>query len=604
MGAPRLTQRVTSTTAMQQKLTPEQAFAAALQLHQAGRLAEAERGYRYVLAQDSSHSDALHFLGVIAMQTGKLEPALELVRLSVEMRPDGAVYRNNLGQVLERMGHGEEAAQAYRAAVELDPQYAEAWNNLGHLLQSRDELAKAESNLREAIRLNPQYPEPHTNLGNLFKDRGDLDDAIGEYRRAIELSPQQSYIHSNLLLTLHYHPDYSPADLKREHEAWAQRHVAPLASQRREHSNDATPGRRLRIGYVSPDFREHAIARFILPVLTQHDANAFEVFAYADVVRRDETTGAIRANVHRWREITTLNDAQLADAVRADGIDILVDLAAHSGKNRLLAFARKPAPIQVTWLAYCSTTGVDAIDYRLTDRFLDPPGTRLDQYTEASVHLPGCYWCYSAPAAARPQEQSNERLGGPPTFGCLNNFAKVTNATLELWTLLLQRVPESRLLLFAPPGSHRDRVRRALSAGQIAENRLSFVPRQPFADYLDTWRGIDVALDPIPYGGGTTTCDALWMGVPVVTLAGRTAVARAGSSLLSHVGLEEFVARSQEQYVDCAAALIRDTDRLAQLRGDLRGRLRASPVMSAHDFTRGLESAYREMWRNWCASRG
>jgi predicted O-linked N-acetylglucosamine transferase (SPINDLY family) len=583
--------------------SPDQAFAIALGHHQAGRLAEAERGYREILQVDSRHSDALHFLGVIAFQTDNLEPALDLVQRSVALRPDGAVYRNNLGQILERLGRGEEAERAYAAAVALDPAYAEAYNNLGHRLHGRDELAGAETCFRKAVELNPQYAEPHTNLGNLLKDRGELDAAIAEYRQAIALNPGQSFLHSNLLLTLHYHPDYSPADLKREHAAWARRHVAPLVSARRLHINDAAPDRRLRIGYVSPDFREHAVARFILPVLEAHDAREVEVFAYSDVVRPDNVTHSIRARVHQWRDVNALSDEQVAAVVRADRIDILVDLAAHSGRNRLLAFARKPAPVQITWLAYCSTTGVDAIDYRLTDRFLDPPGTDLTQYTERSIALPDCYWCYSPPLQAGATAPPCDRREGPLTFGCLNNFAKVTNATLALWMELLQRVPEAMLLLYAPPGHHRDRVHEAMRQKQLPAGRLRFVPRQPLADYLDTWRDIDVALDPFPYCGGTTTCDALWMGVPVVTLAGRTAVSRAGASLLSNVGLERLIARSSEEYVALAASLIRDAAALARFRAELRERLHASPVMDAKRFTRNLEATFRRVWKTWCEDR-
>jgi len=577
----------------------EQIFASALQQHQRGRLAEAERGYREILQRDPSHSDALHFLGVVAFQTGNLEPALELVRRSVAMRPDWPIYQNNLGQVLERLGRNDEAASAYTTAIDLDPSYAEAFNNLGRILEKQDLASQAEAHYRKAIRLDPGYAEPHTNLGNVLKDRGELDAAIASYRRAIELSPGQSALHSNLLLTLHYHPDYSPADLAREHREWAGRHVAPLTAARRPHPNDPAPKRRLKIGYVSPDFREHAVSRFIVPVLAQHDRNEFEVFAYADVTRPDEVSDTIRTLVDHWEVTEALSDAQLAEAVRRDRIDILVDLAAHSGKNRLLAFARKPAPVQVTWLAYCSTTGVDAIDYRLTDRFLDPPGTDLSCYTERSVYLPDSYWCYQAPG----HEIPNNRRAGPPTFGCLNNFAKVTKPTLDLWMDLLQRVPEAQLLLYAPPGSHRERITAAMQAAGPAPERLRFVPRQSFEDYLQTYRDIDVALDPFPYGGGTTTCDALWMGVPVVSLAGATAVSRAGSSLLSNAGLEHLVARSPKDYLVIAASTLRDTESLARMRRELRSRIVESPIMAARDFTRNLETAFRAMWCSWCENR-
>jgi protein O-GlcNAc transferase len=369
---------------------------------------------------------------------------------------------------------------------------------------------------------------------------------------------------------------------------------------RRPHGNSPEPDRRLRIGYVSPDFREHPVARFVLPLFREHDRGQVEVFTYSDVTRQDPVTRMLRDHVDQWRDVATLRDEQLADLVRADEIDILVDLAAHSGHNRLLAFARKPAPVQVTYLAYCSTTGVDAIDYRITDRFLDPP-EEPSQYTEASIYLPHCYWCYSAPPLGG--LPATERRPGPPTFGCLNNFAKVSDVTLGLWMKLLRRVPEARLLVYARTEAHRDRVRRALREASVDETRAAFVGRQSLANYLQTYSEIDVALDPYPYGGGTTTCDALWMAVPVVSLAGRTAVSRAGSTLLSNVGLEDLVARSEAQYIELAAGLIRDTDRLAQLRGELRRSLESSPVMDARQFARDFEAALRTVWRAWCESR-
>ncbi len=584
-------------------LNVEEAFAHALRHHRSGRLADAERGYREILQLEPRHADSLHLLGVIALQTGNPEPALSLIQRAVAIRPDGALYRNNLGQVLERLGRVDDAARAYEAAIELDPRDAEPVNNLGRILEKQERLADAETHYRKAIELNAQYAEPQVNLGNVLKDRGELDGATSAYRRAIALRPDLSALHSNLLLTLHYHPDYSPADIAREHRQWAKRHAVPLAAAQTPHENDPQPQRRLRIAYVSPDFREHPVARFILPLLESHDRQRFEVVAYHDIARQDGVTKLIRKHVDQWRDIADLTDEQTADRIRSDGIDILVDLTAHSGRNRLLVFARKPAPVQVTYLAYCSTTGVDAIDYRLTDRFLDPPEDDTSHYSEQSFRLPDCYWCYSRPPLQTDRLPSSERQPGPLTFGCLNNFSKVTDPTLELWMKLLSRMSETRLLLYARSEQHRERVRGFMRRANVAASRVAFVGRQPFEDYLETWRDIDVALDPIPFGGGTTTCDALWMGAPVVTLAGRTAVSRGGSSILCNTGLGELVSRNEAQYLDLAARLIVDSQRLAKLRRELRSRLEDSAVMNSARFTREVEAAFREMWRRWCANR-
>jgi protein O-GlcNAc transferase len=577
----------------------ERAFAAALEHHRAGRLAEAERGYRDILQRQPQHADSLNLLGVIALQTGNLEAALALVQRAVALRPDAAVCRNNLGQILERLGRDDEAVRCYETALELDAGYAEAHNNWGLALARRDRLAEADAHYEQAIALDPTYAEPQTNRGNLLKDRGEIDAAIACYRRAIELRPDLSALHSNLLLALHYHPGCSPADLQREHGAWAERHVAPLAAARRPHENSRDPERRLRVGYVSPDFREHPVARFVLPLFREHDRKQVEVYAYSDVAQVDPTTNLLRNRVDRWRDVATLGNDELARTIRADGIDVLVDLAAHSGGNRLLLFARKPAPVQVTYLAYAGgTTGVDAIDYRITDRVLDPPEEQ-SPYTESALHLPNGYWCYSEPQV-RP---APTRAEGPPTFGCLNTFAKVSDVTLELWMRLMQAVPDARLLLYARTDFHRDRVRRAMRTAGVDERRAAFVGRQSLADYLLTYREIDVALDPHPYGGGTTSCDALWMGVPVVTLAGRTGVSRAGATLLANVGLEQLVARSAEQYIELAAGLIRDANGLAALRAELRGRVEASALMDAPQFARDFEALLRSAWREWCYSR-
>jgi predicted O-linked N-acetylglucosamine transferase (SPINDLY family) len=300
-----------------------------------------------------------------------------------------------------------------------------------------------------------------------------------------------------------------------------------------------------------------------------------------------------------------LSDEAAARIIRDDQIDILVDLTMHMADNRLLVFARRPAPVQATYLAYCGTTGLVAIDYRLTDPFLDPPyendagGGPI--YSEESICLPETYWCYRPPAEIELRSTPPTLNSGHVTFGCLNNFCKVTGATLDAWGQLMQRVPGSRLVIHARPGSHRDRVRDFFTSQNIAPDRLTFADKLPLRDYLRLYEAIDVALDSFPYGGGTTTCDALWMGVPVVSLAGQTAVSRGGLSILSNLGLPELVAADVEGYIEIASGLARDLSRLADLRGTLRNRMLRSPLMDAPRFARNIETAYRRMWHRWCA---
>jgi predicted O-linked N-acetylglucosamine transferase (SPINDLY family) len=305
-----------------------------------------------------------------------------------------------------------------------------------------------------------------------------------------------------------------------------------------------------------------------------------------------------------WRDVPGVSDDAVARLIRDDQIDILVDLTMHMADSRLLVFARRPAPVQVTYLAYCGTTGLSAIDYRLTDPFLDPPGQDdggEPVYSEESIRLPETYWCYRPPVEIESHGAPPAREAGCVTFGCLNNFCKVTEPTLDAWAQILKRVSQSRLLMHARPGSHRDRVRDFFASRSIAAERLAFADKLPVAEYLRLYNQIDVALDPFPYGGGTTTCDALWMGVPVVSFAGPTAVSRGGLGILSNLGLSELVAHRLEDYLEIACGLARDLPRLAGLRATLRDRMRHSPLMDAPRFARNVEAAYRKMWRRWCA---
>ena len=375
----------------------------------------------------------------------------------------------------------------------------------------------------------------------------------------------------------------------------------PLAEFIQPHLNNRSPDRRLRVGYVSPNFGSHPVGRFLLPLLESHDKESFETFCYASVEIADAMTDRCRAHADVWRDMLGLSDEQVAHAIRQDRIDILVDLTMHMRRNRLLVFARKPAPVQVTYLAYCGTTGLSTMDYRLTDPYLDPPGQDERFYSELSVRLPETYWCYR-PAIETPPVNAQPALeAGHVTFGSLNNFCKVTPPALAAWSRLLQAVPKSWLLLHAHPGSHRDRVCEFLNEQGISPERVVFVDFQPMAEYFGVYQRIDVALDPFPYGGGTTTCDALWMGVPVVSLAGQTAVGRGGLSILSNIGLPELVACDTEQYVRIAAELAQDLPRLRDLRATLRQRMQSSPLMDVPRFARNIEAAYREMWRRWCA---
>jgi protein O-GlcNAc transferase len=542
----------------------DQSLQRAIEHHQAGRMLEAEKIYREILTRKPNHLQALHLLGVVAGQIGRTDAALALLRRAIQVKPDFAEAHSDLGNVFREMGQLDEAIASYR----------------------------------QAIRLKPGYALTHINLGNALMETGRLIEAIDSYRHGIRLRPDLADFHSNLIFSLHYHPAYDAETIREELRRWNERHGDRLREFIQPHHN-RDPRRRLRVGYLSPDFREHALGRNLLPLFREHDHGQFEIFCYSHTVREDSLTEQFRQNADQWRNIVSLSDSQAVDLIRKDRIDILVDLALHSANNRLLIFAHKPAPVQATYLGYCSSTGLKTMDYRLSDPYMDPPDSDESHYSEQTIRLPETYWCYSPGGPAPEPPPPPVEATGHITFGCLNNFAKVSPA-LELWVDILQKVPTSRLIVHSPAGAHLDAVRQLFAAKGISSDRLQFPPRQPWAEYVRTYGRIDIGLDPFPWGGGITTCDALWMGVPVVSLVGRTAVGRGGASILANIGLPELIAKTPQQYVEIATNLAKDLPRLAELRRTLRPRMQASPLMDAPRFARNIEAAYRQMWRAWC----
>ncbi|MGD1277005.1 MAG: tetratricopeptide repeat protein [Tepidisphaeraceae bacterium] len=557
--------------------------------------------YRRALALRPDYASAHNNLGVALQHRGRLDEAVAAFRQAVAVQGDFVAALNNLGGLLAAKNQPDEAIPLLRRAVQLWPDSVAAHINLGTALQQAGQIDQAIAEFRAVLLLRPDFADGHNNLANAHKEIAQWPAAIAAYRRAVELQPDNAALHSNLIGALNYAQD-DPAALRRELEIWNQRHARPLRGQICPHDNDPSPQRRLRIGYVSADFRFHPVGRFLAPLLAHHDHGPFEIFCYGDVQHADEMTGRLRSACDVWRDIRGGSDEQVAELIRQDRIDVLVDLSLHTGGNRLLVFARKPAPVQVTYLAYCGTSGLETMDYRLTDPYLDPPGMDESAYSEKSVRL-RTYWCYEPCIAEIEVGQPPALASGRVTFGCFNNYCKVSPGTWRAWRRLLQAVPGSGLVVYCPFGSHRDRLAGELTAAGLDADRLTLVSAAPTAAYFEQYRRIDIALDPFPFCGGTTTCDALWMGVPVVTLAGATAVGRGGVSILSNVGFGELVAQSVEQYVEIAAALAGDPRRLAELRSGLRARMQRSPLMDAGRFAKDVESAYREMWRRWCKSK-
>jgi predicted O-linked N-acetylglucosamine transferase (SPINDLY family) len=585
------------------ELRPEYAEACynlGVSLRQKHMTREAITALRRAIAIKPDYPAACHALGDALSDLRRFDEAVTVYRQALQVS-EIAETQNNLGLALFELGQFEQSMTAYQRAIQLKPEYAPAWFNMGNTLEKFRRMEEAIAAYRRAIELKPDFPEAFNNLGGALKDMGELDEAIAAYRQAIALEPGYIGAHSNLAYTLQFHPGWDAHAIAEEYRRWNQQHAAPLRAFIQPHANDRNPGRRLRIGYVSPDFRKHAESYFVVPLFEGHDRTEFDIHAYSSVAWPDAVTERLRRSVTAWHNVTDLSNEALAEKIRGDQIDILVDLTMHMAGNRLPLFARKPAPVQVTWLAYPGSTGLDAIDYRLTDAFMDPPSADGSIYSEESVRLPDSWCCYD-PMSTHPQSPvETEQCGRFVRFGSLNNFCKFNEPVMRLWAEVLAAVPGSRLMLLAPEGGHRGKLRKAIEALGIAGHRLEFCDYCPRDEYLRLFDRIDIALDPLPYNGITTTLDALWMGVPVVSLAGKTAAGRAGLSLLSTVGLPELAAHDREQFIQVAKSLAQDFPRLAAKRAGLRERMEKSPLMDGRRFARAMEAAYREMWRKWCS---
>jgi len=566
-------------------------------LQAGGRLDDAIAAYHQALALRPNFPGAYNNLGNSLRSKGQLDQAIAAYHQAITLKPNFAEAYSNLGNALKDKGQIDPAIAAYRQALALKPTYPEAHSSLGVALKDRGNTEEAIAAYHQALALDSNFAEAHNNLGGALKSRGQLDEAIAAYRQAIAVKPTYAEAHSNLVFTLHYHPGYDAAAIAQEHRRWNQQHAEPLKQYIQPHTNDRNPDRRLRIGYVSADFRAHASACFLVPLLEHHDLQQVELFCYAQVVESADMTRRFQ-RLAAWRSTVGLSDEQAAQQIRADGIDILVDLKLHTEHNRLLVFARKPAPVQATWLGFPGSTGLTAIDYRLSDPYLDPPGMDESVYSEQTLRLPDCFWCYD-PLDGRdiPVNALPALAAGKVTFGCLNNFCKINDALLSLWAQVLQKVPGSRLLLLAGDGDHRQRTIGRLAQEGIDPTRVEFAPRQSRRGYLQLYHRIDLGLDSFPYNGHTTSLDSFWMGVPVVTRIGSTAVSRAGWCQLSNLGLPDLAGQTSEQFVQIAVQLASNLPRLQQLRTTLRPRMEASPLMDAPRFARNIEAAYRQMWR-------
>lgn len=614
-------------------------------LQATGRLEEAAAAFRAAIEIDPQAAESHCNLGQVLTETGDYAAAEAALRQALALDPQSTEAENGLGRLLECRGEDEAAVTAFDSALLSNPQNVQAHYNRAHtLLKAGDAagallgfesviaiepgLAKAHSNrgvalealmrfedaaaaYQTALSLDSALMEARNNLAGVYLLQGRHDEAERIYRETLDLSlaagsPRTPAVHSNLLFAMSYNDAHDVAALSAEHARWQAMHGNAGGDAAPAFCNSPDPDRRLRVGYVSADFRGHAVSFFISPLLRTHDRAAVEIYCYADVSRPDELTAQIRATADVWRDTAALSHSSLADLIRADGIDILVDLAGHTNGNRLPAFALKPAPVQVSYLGYAMTTGLAAMDYKLTDAHITPPDTK-EGFTEVLATLPDSFACYAPPIQAPAIGPLPALATGQITFGCFNNLAKVTADVIALWSATLHAVPGSRLILKAKAlndAAARERLTGQFAAHDIGRERLVLRGHvNDVGDHLAAYNDIDIALDTFPYAGGTTTFEALWMGVPVISLAGDRSTARLSLSFLMTAGLGALATTDPSAFVHCAGELAGNRPRLAEIRDKLRQRVAVSPLCDATRFARNVEDLYRAMWRRWCGAQ-
>lgn len=579
---------------------PEAGFHAGRSAREIGQLGVSEALLRQALQTAPRDPGLLSELALTLSAQYQHGAAAYLLEDALKIAPKMPALHHNHGLILQRQGLLDAAEKSYRKALALKPDYADVLLNLGMVLRERRDYQGAIRTLQHALKVNPRQRHAHNHLGASLIQIGRVHEALACFEQALALDPRDHEAAANRLFVANYLPDVSPERVfayYREHE---QRLFGAIEARTAPHRNSPDPRRRLRVGYVSPDFRSHAVAFFLEPLLANHDRGQVEVFAYAEVGREDIVTERMRSIVDHWRTTIGMTDEMLARQIEADGIDVLVDLAGHTVGNRLGAFVRKPAPVSVSWLGYGYTTGLSAIDYFLADQVTAPPGSE-PLFAERVWRLPVPPFVYRPPASTGSVGPLPALRGRGVTFGSLTRAVRLNDRVLHAWAALLKRVPGSRLALDSQ--SFDDKFTRDSFAERFA--RLGIERKRLVMGYhtppWDTLRGVDIGLDCFPHNSGTTLFDTLFMGIPFVTLAGRPSVGRIGSSVLEGIGCGQWIAQSEEEYVDKAAALASDPVALSRWRETLRGRLQASPLMDERGFARHLEAAYREMWHAWCA---
>ena len=582
---------------------------AAPMLHYADLLRETRRKepaiaiYQAVLLLEPDNIDALNNLGMALQEDGQLEAALASFRQVALLAPDNPVTHSNIAAALNDMGQREAALESCRRAVKLGPKSTAAHVNLGTCLMEMGRLSEAVNSFETVVKLDPHHRRAYVNISAALNRLGRIDQAIVHCRKALKINPDWDELHSNLLFYLTHSQDLDAASLFAEHVRYAEHFEAPLRASWPQHTNVRDPERTLRIGFVSADLYNHAVANFITPILEcLSQSRQVEIVAYANSFHDDHVSRHLHGLFAVWRQVEKLSHAELAQLVTSDAIDILIDLSGHTGFNRLPTFARKPAPLQVSWIGYPGTTGLQAMDYYLTDRYYSPPGKLDNQFTEKLVRLPAAAPFLPSPESP-PVSTAPSIEKGYVTYGSFNRAGKLNRATIARWSTLLRLVPSAKMVLAAMPNKHTsDMVRAWFVREGIDAKRLTFHTQTNIRDYLALHATVDLCLDTYPYTSGTTGLHALWMGVPTLTMVGPTLPGYVTASILAHAGLTDFIAYSEDEFLRKGRKFAEDMSVLAGLRMHMRDRMTNSAIRQPTLIAKGLEVALRTMWRRWCAS--
>jgi predicted O-linked N-acetylglucosamine transferase (SPINDLY family) len=567
--------------------------------HALDNFEEAIQNYKKALSLNPNYAEVYSNMGNSLKSLGKIDEAIACYQKAIQLKPDFADAYNNLGTAFNQLHNFSEALANFQKTLTLNPTCMEVLHNIGNAYKDQMQLSEAVLWYQKALTLLPGHPEVCNNLGCVLQSQGKIGEGISCFEMAVEHRPGYAEAHSNLLFGLHYQDDVDPESLFQQHLAWDIQHGSGITHPSAIRQLIPDSNNRIHIGYLSPDFRQHSVAYFIEPVLKTHDPHRFNITCYSDTFDPDDVTQRIKGLNWGWRDISRISDGRLFDLIQADGVHILIDLAGHTARNRLKVFARKPAPIQISYIGYPNTTGLKAMDYRITDSLADPPGVTDCWHTEKLIRLSGSFLCYQQPDDAPEVSDLPAISTIGITFASFNNRAKITETVIRTWSTILNLIPGARLIIksreLADTATCRELVKQFEDC-HVNPEQLELIGFLPFRSHLALYHRVDVALDTFPYNGTTTTCEAFWMGVPVIALKGASHISRVGVSLLTSVGLDSFIADSLEDYIQKAIVLSQDLTLLSSIRSRLREMTRASPLMDAKTLTRSLEQVYETIW--------